>query len=220
MAIASLRKTLAVSIFFCLMGFLIDGEDGLIFSIVFPSFILVPGVILFSIFRHRSKSKPNSVLKLAEDQKTPQESELKTKPELHFSLRTTAIYCALALLSIELTPLNVGAIQSLFWIDKALPRIVASTKDNIGDVTAALKSYGKVGVPSEIEVIRQIFQEGWNDRVEFYFGHNDAVAELTVTILEIGEGSSLSQLGEDQKKALKIAAISSKVPETSLPLMN
>ncbi len=206
MAVASFRKTLAFIIFVGAEGYLMGGVSGLVTSLFCPGSLLIPIAIIFAMLRNRSGSRQYTSLGISE--RKPVSQEMETIPKDQISLRKTALYCSVFVLLMEfnISTLDIGAIQAIYRMEQALPRLVESAKRDHYGLEEALKSYRKSALPFEIEILRDKFQSGWNDIENTYNGPNYEVAELTAIILEMGEAKSLRLLGENQKKALRAAA--------------
>ena len=213
MAVAGLRKTYAAVILAFVLVYLLSGGSGLLLSIFCPGILVIPTAFIFLIVRSHSKVKEYTSLGIAESRKIPaQINDREIKPAPKYSLQLTALYVSLLVMVVEFGSLSVGAIQVSHKREKALPRLVQATRDDPYDALEALKEYGKEAAPFEIEMIHQQFQNGWDDTKPTYSGANFCIAELTSHILEMGEAEGLSQLGENQKKALRAAANQNTVP--------
>ena len=213
LAVASLRKTYAATISAFGLVYLLTGWYGLLLSIFCPGILLIPMGIIFLIVRSHSKAKQYTSLGIKEDKKLPAQQEIREiKPAPKYSLRLTALYCSLFIMVIEFGSLNVGAIQVFHKREKALPRLVQASSEEPYDALEALKEYGKEAVPFEIDMIRQQFKHSLIETNPPYSNETYIIARLTTHILEMGEAESLSQLGENQQKALRACASRNSAP--------
>lgn len=207
MAVASTRWLVAISIFFCGVGFLVASENGFINGSLLAGFIVVPIAIVTYLTGNRFASKYSFYSGIIKSEtRATQKAEGNTS---HFigSLRKTALYCSLIIMFVELRPLEVDAIELIYSKEKALPRLFQATTHDSYDAYSAIENYGKDALPLALEMLHQEFQNGWKESVDLEGRSTSSnVSELTEVILEIGEAEKLSQLGDNQKVALRATA--------------
>ncbi len=217
-AVASLRKILAAIIFIGGVGYLFGSWEGLFAIYICLGVLIIPIALIFKMVRYNFTSKQYTSLGIGDNEPAPKINEDNTYPVRRISLRNMAIYCSLFIVFTKSIPLEVNVIQSLYSKKKALPILVQAASNGQYGAFSALKGYGTEALQLELELLRNKFQEinatvDSNDQSSDY-----QIAELTSNILEIGEAGSLSQFGENQKKALRAAVIHSSNPASSIAI--
>ena len=206
MAVASIRWYLALIILCTGGGFLIGGEEGFVAISLILGFFTVPAAIISYFLRNHSSSK--SPLNLGENKNEYDSILIGSRHISTFqgSLRKTAIYCSLAIIFVEFRPLEVDVIELIYSREKALPRLFQSATPERYGSYSLIEGYGKEALPLALEMLQREFQSGWKETVNLEGrSSSSGVSELTELILEIGEAEKLSQLGDNQKVALRAA---------------